>query len=96
MANVTLAVLLLSGAAGFILFSTATLFATCSDLTPDFTGTLSGIANMFANFGGGVSPIITAYIATRFGWNRVFDVAALVTLAAGIVWIFVDADETII
>lgn len=96
LANVTLAVLLLSGAAGFILFSTATLFATCSDLTPHFTGTLSGIANMFANFGGGVSPIITAYIATRFGWNRVFDVAALVTLAAGIVWIFVDADETII
>lgn len=93
LANVTLAVILLSGAAGFILFSTSTLFATCSDLTPHFTGTLSGIANMFANFGGGASPIITAYIAARFGWNQVFDVAALVTLAAGILWVFVDADE---
>jgi len=92
-ANVTLAILLLAGAAGFNLFSTATLFATCSDLTPKFVGTLSGLMNMCANFGGALSPIITAHIVNRLGWTRVFDIATVVTLAAGVLWFFVDADE---
>ena len=92
-ASVTSAILLLAGAAGFNLFSTATLFATCSDLTPRFTGTLSGLVNMCASFGGALSPIITARIVTRLGWNHVFDLAALLTLAAGILWVFVNADE---
>ena len=94
-ANVPLAILLLAGAAGSNLFSTATLFATCSDLTTKFTGTLSGLINMCASFGGALSPIITARIATHLGWNRVFDIAALVTFAAGILWVFVDADKRI-
>jgi MFS transporter, ACS family, glucarate transporter len=94
-ANATLAILLLAGAAGFNLFSTATLFATCSDVAPRFAGTLSGFVNMCASFGGALSPIVAGRIAARLGWNYVFDVAALVTFAAGILWVFVDADEVL-
>jgi hypothetical protein len=48
--------------------------------------------NAFGNFGGWLSPILTAYIATRFGWNRALDCAAMVTIFSGLLWILVNAD----
>jgi ACS family glucarate transporter-like MFS transporter len=91
--NNTLAILLLAGASGFNLFATATWWATCNDLTQEFAGSLSGLMNMFGNLGGWLSPIVTAYIATRLGWTAALDFAALVTLASGVIWALVRADE---
>jgi ACS family glucarate transporter-like MFS transporter len=91
--NNTLAILLLAGAAGFNLFATVTWWATCNDLTRDFAGSLSGLMNMFGNLGGWLSPIVTAHIATRLGWTQALDFAALVTLAAGVLWVLVRADQ---
>ena len=34
---------------------------------------------MGGNLGGWVSPVFTAYIATRFGWSRALDFAAVTT-----------------
>jgi ACS family glucarate transporter-like MFS transporter len=89
----TLAILLLAGAAGFNLFATATWWATANDLTRHFCGSLAGLMNMCGNIGGWLAPIVTARIATRFGWTRALDFAALVTLAAGLLWLLVDADQ---
>ncbi len=92
-ANNTVAILLLAGAAGFNLFATTAWWAACIDLTRNFSGSLSGLMNMCGNFGGTLSPILTGFLATRFGWTRALDFAALVTLAAGLLWVFVNADQ---
>lgn len=85
------AILLLSGAMGFNLFATGSWWAACIDMAPNFSGSLSALMNTCGNLGGTLSPILTAYIATRFGWTRALDFAALMTLAAPILWLFVDA-----
>jgi ACS family glucarate transporter-like MFS transporter len=93
--NTTAAVILLAVAAGFNLFATATVWGVCIDLAPTFSGSLSGLMNTLGTLGGAVSPILTAYIATRWGWPQALDCAALVTLIAGLLWIFVNADENV-
>jgi ACS family glucarate transporter-like MFS transporter len=89
----TLAIVLLACAAGFNLFATSTWWATCIDLTRNFSGSLSAMMNMWGNLGGWISPILTAYIATHFGWTRALDFAALITLCACLLWIQVNAEE---
>ena len=89
------AVLLLAGAAGSNLFATATLWAVCIDLAPTFSGSLSGLMNTMGTLGGAISPILTAYIATRWGWPQALDFAAIVTLTAGLLWLLVNADENV-
>lgn len=92
-ANNAVAILLLAGASGFNLFATTTWWAACNDITPNFSGSLSGLMNMSGNLGGWLSPILTAAIFTHFGWNMAFDFAGLMTLTAGILWFAVKADE---
>lgn len=92
-ANNILAVLLLAFGAGFNIFATATWWGTCIDLTRNFSGSLSALMNTFGNLGGAISPVLTALIATRLGWPRALDFAALVTLASCFVWCFVNAEE---
>lgn len=94
-ANNTLAILTLAVAAGFIGFASTGWWAVCNDLTRDFSGSLSGLMNMGGNLGGWISPVLTAYIATRFGWTRALDFAGLLTLAAATLWFLVNADQTL-
>jgi MFS transporter, ACS family, glucarate transporter len=94
-ADNTLAILLLACASGFNLFATTVWWATCNDITPNFSGSLSGLMNMSGNLGGWLSPILTAAIFTRFGWNVAFDFAGLMTLVSGLLWVLVRADETL-
>jgi ACS family glucarate transporter-like MFS transporter len=89
----TLAILSLAIAAGFIGFASTGWWAVCNDLTRNFSGSLSGLMNMGGNLGGWTSPVLTAYIATHFGWTRAFDFAGLLTLAAGGLWFLVNADQ---
>ena len=93
--NNVLAILLLAGAAGFNVFASATWWATCNDLAPNFSGSLSGLMNTFGNLGGWLSPIVTAHIAARLGWSQALDLAALVTLAAGALWVLVNAEDNL-
>jgi ACS family glucarate transporter-like MFS transporter len=88
----TLAIILLACAAGFNLFATSTWWATCIDLTGNFSGSLSAMMNMWGNLAGALSPILTPYIATRFGWTRALDFAALITFLACLLWIMVNAE----
>lgn len=94
-ADNAIAILLLSLAAGFNLASTATWWATSNDLTRNFSGSLAGLMNMCGNLGGWLSPILTALIATRLGWTYALDFAALMTLAAGAIWVLVNAEDNL-
>ena len=89
--NSITAIVLLAGASGLNMFAVPTFWATSIDLTPRFAGSLSGLMNMFGNLGGWLSPIVTAYIAIRLGWAQALLLAALVTIASGLCFIFVDA-----
>jgi ACS family glucarate transporter-like MFS transporter len=91
--NNRLAILLLAGSAGFSFFSLPTWWATCIDLSRNYSGSLSGLMNTFGNLGGWISPILTAYIASRFGWIRAIDFAALVTVVGGVLWLGVNAND---
>jgi MFS transporter, ACS family, glucarate transporter len=87
------AVLLLAAAAGFSTFAAPSWWASCIDVAPNHSGSLSGLMNTCANAAGGIAPIITAQIATSFGWTVALDFAALVSFASGVLWIFVNANE---
>jgi ACS family glucarate transporter-like MFS transporter len=91
--NNTTAILLLAGAAGFSNFAAPSWWASCIDLAPNHSGSLSALMNTCANSAGGIAPVLTGYIATNFGWIRALDFAALMSFSAGVVWIFVDASN---
>jgi ACS family glucarate transporter-like MFS transporter len=91
----TAAILLLAGAAGFSNFAAPSWWASCIDLAPNHSGSLSALMNTCANSAGGIAPVLTGYIATNFGWIRALDFAALMSFTAGVVWIFVDASNSV-
>jgi MFS transporter, ACS family, glucarate transporter len=92
-ANNTLAITLVAAGAGFNMFANITWWATCIDLTPSYAASLSGLMNMCGALSGGLAPILTAYISTRFGWPAALDFIAVLSLIAGLLWFFVKADE---
>ena len=51
--------------------------------------------NTCGNLGGAISPVLTAYIATHFGWARALDFAAVITVLGAVLWYFVHADENL-
>ena len=91
----TTAIALLALAAGFNMFAATTFWATCIDLTEEFTGSLSGLMNTFGNLGGWLSPIVSAYVATHFSWNRALDCASVVSIASGLFFLLVRADTKV-
>ena len=93
--NNTGAILLLAAAMGFNIFATSTWWATCIDLAPNFSASLSAMMNTCGNLGGWISPILTAYIATRVGWTQALDFAALVTFVGAVLWIWVNAEQNL-
>jgi ACS family glucarate transporter-like MFS transporter len=89
------AVLLLALSAGFSTFAAPSWWAGCIDLAPNHSGSLSGLMNTCANMAGGVAPILTAYLATRFGWSVALDFAAAMSFTAALLWFFVNTDASI-
>jgi len=87
------AVILLALGCGLNAFSMPSFWATCIDLAPKHAGSLSGMMNASGNLGGWLSPIMTAYIATRFGWNRALDCAAGVSICSALLWLLVNAEK---
>lgn len=89
------AISLLAIGGGMNMFAASTFWATCIDLTERFTGSLSGMMNTFGNFGGWLSPIVTAYLATHYGWRAALDCAAVVSVASLAFFLLVRADQAI-
>jgi ACS family glucarate transporter-like MFS transporter len=91
--NNAAAILMLAGAAGFSNFAAPSWWASCIDLAPNHSGSLSALMNTCANSAGGIAPVLTAYLATTLGWTRALDFAAMMSFTAGLIWFFVDASE---
>jgi ACS family glucarate transporter-like MFS transporter len=89
------AITLLALGAGLNMFAASSYWATCIDMTDEFTGSLSGLMNTFGNLGGWLSPIVSAYVATHFGWNRALECAAVVTITSALLFLLVRADEKV-
>jgi MFS transporter, ACS family, glucarate transporter len=89
------AILLLAAGAGFNLFAAVSFWAVCIDLTKEFTASVSGLMNTFGNLGGWLSPILTAYLAAHYGWNRALLCASVVTLGAALFAFLIRADESL-
>lgn len=94
-ANNSVAILLMATAMGFNMFSTSSWWAACIDLSPNFSGSLSAMMNTCGNLGGFLAPILTAYIAAHFNWNRALDFAAIVSFTAALLWFGVNAGHSI-
>ncbi|MBV9085989.1 MAG: MFS transporter [Acidobacteriaceae bacterium] len=89
------ATLFLAAGAGLNMFAATTFWATSIDLAPDYAGSLSGLMNTFGNFGGWLSPIISAFLATHYGWNRALLCTSVVTIASGLLFSMVDAESRV-
>ncbi|HEY8714769.1 MAG TPA: MFS transporter [Candidatus Acidoferrum sp.] len=92
----SLALAQLAIAAGFNFAASAVLWTTCNDISAKFSGSISGTMSTLGSLGGWVSPIVTGYVAARFGWTYALDLAAGITLLSGIAWFFINADEPIL
>ncbi|HEU5451331.1 MAG TPA: MFS transporter [Terriglobales bacterium] len=89
------ALLMLGFGAGFNMFAATTFWATAIDLSEAHTASVSGLMNTFGNLGGWLSPIVTAYLATRHGWNAALYCAAAVSACSIAFFSLVDADESV-
>jgi MFS transporter, ACS family, glucarate transporter len=85
--------LLLSIAGGLNMFAAVSYWATCIDLTKEFSGSLSGMMNTCGNIGGWLSPIVSAYLATHYGWNLALRAVAGVSIVSALCFLFVRADQ---
>jgi ACS family glucarate transporter-like MFS transporter len=82
-------------AAGFTMFGAANFWASCIDLAPAYSASLSALMNTVGSLGGVVSSTVTASIAVHQGWVPALDVAVWVTIGSGLLFTMVDANHSI-
>ena len=82
-------------AAGFTMFGAANFWASCIDLAPGYSASLSALMNTVGSLGGVVSSTVTASIAVHQGWVPALDVAVWVTIGSGLLFTMVDANHSI-
>jgi ACS family glucarate transporter-like MFS transporter len=86
---------LIALAAGFTMFAAANFWAACIDLAPGYSASLSALMNTVGSLGGVASSLITAYVAVHIGWTRALDLAACMTIGAGVLFTLVDSNHAI-
>ena len=82
-------------AAGFNMFAGANFWASCIDLAPGYSASLSALMNTMSALGGAISSTVTAYIAVHYNWSHALDLAALISVGAGLLFSFVNAGRAI-
>ena len=92
--NKVTAVFLLAAAAGCNMFASVTFWAACIDLGKQYSGSVAGVMNTFGNLAGALSPVVTAYVASTFGWASALTLAAMVTAGSGVCWFGVDTRQS--
>jgi ACS family glucarate transporter-like MFS transporter len=94
--NKVTAILFLAAAAGCNMFASVTFWAACIDLGQRYSGSVAGLMNTFGNLAGAFSPIVTAYVASMFGWTSALTLAAIVTVGSGLSWLGVDTTNAVV
>ena len=95
-ANKVTAILFLAAAAGCNMFASVTFWAACIDLGQQYSGSVAGLMNTFGNLAGAFSPVVTAYVASKFGWTSALTLAAFVTVGSGLCWLGVDTTKRVV
>jgi ACS family glucarate transporter-like MFS transporter len=82
--------ILLACGAACLYLSTNCYWAVATDITGEFVGVVSGIMNMGAQLGGASTASLTPLVASRYGWEMSFYVAALLSMMGALAWLLVD------
>ena len=78
----------LSVAAGLLSMVPGITWAAALEIDPGRTATILGIIQTGASLGGVLSPVLTPWIAARYGWASALGVGAAATLTAALLWTF--------
>lgn len=95
MENPYAAIALLALAAGCNSVAAVSSWALPNDLSERHSGTLAGVLNTATNLGGALSPVLTPYLAARFGWIAALDFAAAFMAAIALLWLLVHPQRQI-
>ncbi len=87
------AIAALSLAAGLLALAPSAAWATAIEIDPSRTATVMGVIQTGTNLGGALSPILTPWIAARYGWATALSVGAAACLSAALLWRFIGEDE---
>lgn len=95
--NPTVAVLAMSLAVGGLELTTGVSWAVPLDIGQDHSGTVSGVMNMFGNWGGAISPLLVAWLVQRFdSWTPPFVLASFLCLVAALLWFKIDPTISVV
>jgi MFS transporter, ACS family, glucarate transporter len=83
------AIATLSLTAGLGALTQSSYWVIAIESVPSHAATAVGIINTGFNLGGVCSPILTPWIAARYGWAIAFTVAAIASVAITILWKFI-------
>ena len=84
--SVPFSVGLIALALGFTSTSDVVYWAAAIDVAGPDAGAAGGIMNAFGNLGGFFAPILTPWIAQRFGWSAGLYFGSLLALSTVLVW----------
>jgi ACS family glucarate transporter-like MFS transporter len=82
--------LLLAAGAGAIYLGQAVYYAVAADLGGPYAGVVSGMVSMCGQIAGAITASLTPFLATRYGWEYAFYVAAGVTFVCITPWLLVN------
>jgi ACS family glucarate transporter-like MFS transporter len=89
-ADAQLASLVLAGGAGALYLAQSSYWSVTADIAGARAGSTSGFMNMGAQLGGGVTAVLTPFIAVHLGWTYPFIVAATLSAFGAVAWLAVD------
>ncbi len=91
-----LASVILAGGAGALYLSQSSYWSVTADMAGPHSGLVSGIMNMGCQVGGALTASLTPLIAQYAGWNMSFFVAAVLAFLGGILWLFVNPNQSVV
>jgi MFS transporter, ACS family, glucarate transporter len=85
-----IASIVLAGGAGALYLSQSSFWSATADMGGHYAGSVSGIMNMGNQIGGAITASLTPLIASHFGWNASFGVAAVLSVLGAFAWSIID------
>lgn len=82
--------ILLACGAACLYLSTSCYWAVAADIAGEFAGVVSGTMNVGAQLGAASTASLTPLVASRYGWEMSFYVAALLSVMGALAWLLVD------
>ena len=94
-ASARLASIVLAGGAGALYLAQSSYWSVTADISGPRAGSASGFMNMGAQFGGGLTAVLTPVLAQHLGWTYAFLVAASLSALGAVAWLAVDPSQTL-